>query len=332
MHSPFATTTASSVAFSADGTQLLAANDCGWVLACDLRDGTTRTVKTSDRRVHETEARLAPDGSALAVLEKTEQLAPGTGPEAWPVKTVIYDLSGRRGPVTLPVLLRGGWGAGVWSPDGRRLALVVPTGDLTLWDGVTGRLLGRAAAGFGDGSSSPAFLPAGDGVIAVCGDDRFTSRPFDLVVWKSATSQLDRQPIPNQRLKPSGKIVLAPDGRNLADTEGHRARLWDLSTRERRFLLVGHSEQVTDLAFAPDGRTLATASVDKTVRLWSVAGGQELLVLDGHTGPVRAVAFSPDGRMFASCGDGPDGGIEVIAWFADGAARGREPRPRPASR
>ena len=168
-------------------------------------------------------------------------------------------------------------------------------------------------------------------MIAVCGDDHFTSRPFHLVVWKPAKSQLDRQPIPNQGPRPYGKIVLAPDGRSLADTGGSRAGLWDFPTLRRRFLLVGHSERVTDLAFAPDGRTLATASLDRTVRLWSVASGQELLVLDGHTGPVRAVAFSPDGRMLASCGDGPDGGIEVIAWFAEGSARASPPQPRPPS-
>ena len=89
-----------------------------------------------------------------------------------------------------------------------------------------------------------------------------------------------------------------------------------------------------DSTFAPDGRTLATASLDRTVRLWSVASGQELLVLDGHTGPVRTVAFSPDGRMLASCGDGPDGGIEAIVWFAEGSVRqpataaSREPSTR----
>jgi len=325
-------TSASSLAFSADGTQLLAANDAGCVLTCDLRDGTTRTLKTTDRPIRETGARLAPDGSAVAVHELIA-VAPGTKPENDRFKTVIYDLSGRRGPISLPPVVVG-WehGGSCWSPDGRRLARVESTGDVTMWDGSTGRPLGRAAVGLGEGSSWPAFLPAGDGVIAVCGDVRFTSRLFDLVFWKPAESQLDRRPIPNGAPRPGGKIVLAPDGGNLADTAGFSVGLWDFPALRRRFLLVGHSERVTDLAFAPDGRTLATASADRTVRLWSVASGQELLVLEGHSGPVRVLAFSPDGRMLASGGDASDGGIEVIIWLAVGWDRADLPQIRTLSK
>ncbi len=93
----------SSVAFSADGTQLLASNDAGCVLACNLRDGTARALKTAVRPAHETCARLAPDGSALAVSERIEPVALGTKMEDWRFKTVIYDLSGHRDPITLPV-------------------------------------------------------------------------------------------------------------------------------------------------------------------------------------------------------------------------------------
>ncbi len=328
---------ASSVAFSADGMRLLASNDAGRVLACNLGDGTTRTLRTAHSgHAQEVDSGLSPDGSALAVFKRIEPFLPGTPfpagtrHEDWQYNAAIYDLSGRRGPITRPVVPGGEWRRS-WSPDGRRLALVEAAGDLTLWDVVTGRLLGRAAARFGEGSSSPAFLPMGDVVIGVCGDVRFTSRPFELVMWTPSASELDRQTIPNQGERPSGKIVLSPDGRNLAGTAGVRAGLWDFPTLVRRFVLVGHSEDVTDLAFAPDGRTLATASLDRTVRLWSVASGQELLVLEGHAGLVRAVAFSQDGRTLASCGDGPDGGIEVIAWYASGWDRDKRQPTRSTS-
>jgi len=61
-----------------------------------------------------------------------------------------------------------------------------------------------------------------------------------------------------------------------------------------------HEGPVWCVTFSPDGKTLASGSLDKTVRLWETATGKELHNLKGHEGWVNSVAFSPDGKTLAS--------------------------------
>ncbi|HKI36604.1 MAG TPA: sigma-70 family RNA polymerase sigma factor [Gemmataceae bacterium] len=54
------------------------------------------------------------------------------------------------------------------------------------------------------------------------------------------------------------------------------------------------------IAFAPGGKTLASAGYENVVRLWDVAGGKQTAEFSGHTALVLAVAFAPDGKTLAS--------------------------------
>jgi WD40 repeat protein len=60
-----------------------------------------------------------------------------------------------------------------------------------------------------------------------------------------------------------------------------------------------HSQQVTSVAFSPDGKLLATGSLDKTVKLWEPASGKEIAMLKMSLAATY-VEFSPDGRSLAA--------------------------------
>jgi hypothetical protein len=77
----------------------------------------------------------------------------------------------------------------------------------------------------------------------------------------------------------------------------------------KRATLAGHTSAVFSVAFAPNGRTLATGSLDKTVRLWESATGRHTVTLTGHTEAVTSVAFSPDGDLLAA--GGTDGTVRL---------------------
>lgn len=68
--------------------------------------------------------------------------------------------------------------------------------------------------------------------------------------------------------------------------------------------LTRHLFPVTDIAFSPDGQTLASASQDHSIILWDVATRRPKGPrLHGHTNWVQSVSFSPDGAVLASASD-----------------------------
>jgi len=81
----------------------------------------------------------------------------------------------------------------------------------------------------------------------------------------------------------------SPDRKTLATTSD-AVKFWDSVTGQERLTLK--TGAVTSVAFAPDGKTLATASPDGTVKLWRAATDQEATALRNELDPTTRRALS----------------------------------------
>jgi WD40 repeat protein len=97
--------------------------------------------------------------------------------------------------------------------------------------------------------------------------------------------------------RPSRQLTSLVRPQNLQPDE---VTVWDLSTGTATATLKGHAGPVNCLAFAPDSKTLATGSDDRSVRLWHVGTGQEMARPEGIKNPVVGVHFHPDGRTLSA--------------------------------
>lgn len=235
-----------------------------------------------------------------------------------------------------------------FSPDGRLLAIST-SGFAGVWDSQTGddlyaiggggmRSLLDLAFSSGGGNSKPAInnpLDLHNQLVGVRDIKTLAFSPNGTLLfsvgmmgkqfWETGSGRQIPLTLPSLGASPDPKQVVKgfevnmskggafrPDGKMVAYSHGRGIKFLDLKTRREHSPLSGHTSDLTDLAYSPDGRFLISGAKDGAIRLW-----------DGHTGKEHVsllaigrddyVAVTPDQYYRIS-----KHGIKGVAFRVDG--------------
>jgi RNA polymerase sigma factor (sigma-70 family) len=322
----------SAVAFAPDGQTVISSGWDGSVREWDPATGSERRQlvppgeHAGDRQHVGFAAAVSADGKSVAAVHLVWALRPGEPfgllARTWDRGTVKERTRNSRD------LAEGLPSPMALSPDGKTVAFVRAAGgseEVNLWELATGKVLFRFRGG------QPAFSPDGRLVVTTLrGPNEWM---FSL--WDASTGkQHCTVPMPKGH---SYRMAFSPEGKSLATVSNpgakHTIHLWQIqeeSSKSGQALRVGPPRLLTeaqamvrDLAFSPDGHSLAVPEAGGTLRIVETATGSERLRLTGHAGEIWSLAFSPEGRRLASGG----ADTTILIWDLTGRLEGGRLRP-----
>jgi WD40 repeat protein len=282
------------LAFLPDGQTVVSAKHGGAIQLWDVRTG--RLLREIDRgqfQVGHSGLSLSRDGRRLAVAGSLTE-ADGSG---WRSAVRVFDIASGKELRTFEAAVRQGFNSVVLAPDGEILLTLNRDGILRVQEVTTGaELLQHTFPG--DVMAHLALSVDGSMLALASGPNT-----HKILVWKWQTPEEPREFKSGDRCS---RVTFSPDGKLLAacDDADPTVRVWKVPSG--RLL---HKLELPDLArywyfdvaFAPDGKTLAASGQTNersAVHLWEASSGKFLRRLEG--GGSR-LAFSPNGQLLV-CG------------------------------
>ncbi len=268
------------LAFSPDGKTLATGGAEGTIHLRDAANGAARgTIPNIPGGVRA--LAFSPDGTSLLSGDgdgKARLWDLATGKE---LRTWGADVDATAGNAILSV---------AFAADGQTVAVV------STWMIVIGKL---------DPDQDPVTINLIDRVRSGCfaadlttdGTKIITQHYEFIIEWDTATGRELRR---YDDWGMGGCLALTPDGTTAAvgsssDAAVHLLNLNSGAVRPEKV----HRAEVVQVAFAPDGKTLASAGLDKTVRVWDVATSEQRHVLRWPGQVTSRIAYAPDGQTLA---------------------------------
>ncbi len=183
-----------------------------------------------------------------------------------------------------------------FSPQGKRIAVGLPDGEVWVWDTETGKFLDKIPSGHKKIVLCCAFSPDGTHFITASRDA--TARIWDARTGQPTTNMLSHQ-------DSIGCVAFSADSHYAATGSRDRTvRVWDATTGNAIGKPLQHGTEVNSICFHPTISTRIVATFGSVARIWNTQNVQILFDL-GHSAAVTTAQFDSSGEMvLTTCRDG----------------------------